>query len=170
MARASVQNLQSVGDPALAWNFSLSIPYMPGSADTRSLTYKCQAMTKPGTTLEVVDAALHGVNVPYASRRQYSHRITVRFLEDSSWNTRTQINNWIDIARNWVDNTGSLSSTYMVTVDCITYNDLPAVTDITRMYGLFPTELNDVQLDGSTGEIVFLEVQFAYAYTQTVSS
>lgn len=169
MARASVQNLQSVGDPALAWNFSLSLPYIPGSSDTRDLIYKCQAATKPGTTLEAVDAALHGVNLVYASRRQYSHRITVRFMEDAGWKTRAKIQNWIDISRNWITNTGSFKTTYAITADLVTYNDLPEVTDVTRMYGFWPTEMADVQMDGSTGEIVFLEVTFAYDFHQTVT-
>lgn len=169
MARTSVQNLQSVGDPALAWNFSLALPYIPGSSDTRDLIYKCQSSSKPGMTLEVVDAALHGVNIPYASRKQYSHRMTVRFLEDNGWKTRTKIARWMDIARDWVTNTGSFATTYKVTTDLITYNDLPEVTDVTRVFGLWPTEMADVQLDGSTGDIVFLEVTFVYDFWQTVS-
>lgn len=168
MARSSVQNLQSVGDPALAWNFSLALPYIPGSSETRDLIYKCQAATKPGMTLEVVDVPLHGVNLPYASRKQYSHRITVRFLEDNAWKTRAKISRWMDIARDWITNTGSFKTTYGVTADLITYNDIPEPTDVTRLYELWPTEMNDVQLDGSTGDAVFLEVTFAYSFWQTV--
>lgn len=169
MARASVQNLQSVADPALAWNFSFTIPYMPGSADTRNLVFKCQAATKPGMTLEVVDAALHGVNIPYASRKTYSHRMTVRFMEDTNWQTREQFRRWMDISRDWITNTGSFAATYKVTCDLVSYNDLPEVADITRIYGMWPTNMNDVQLDGSTGDIIFQEIEFAYDYWQTVT-
>lgn len=162
MARTSLQDVMSVGDPAHLWNFDFFIPFIPGSSSTRSLTYKCQSMDLPGTALEPVDVALHGVQIPFAGRRIFTQTMNVVFLETHDWTTRAQFTTWIEMIRSWRRNSGSFSTGYWVTAQAVTYNDIPVVSHTTMLNCLWPESLQEIQLDGSQNGAVMTSVTFRY--------
>jgi hypothetical protein len=168
MARSSLQDTLSVGDPAHIWNFDLFLPVIPGSSDTRDLTFKCQSMDLPGTQLEPVDVALHGVQIPYAGRRMFTQTLNVTFLETHDWSTREKFRRWIESARSWRNNSGSFSTGYWVTAQAVTYDDIPTVVATTQINNMWPENMQEVQLDGSQNGAVHLQVSFRYTDWQTV--
>ncbi len=165
MARTSLFDVLSVADPAQSWNFDLFLPAIPGSSDTRDLTYKCMTMDLPGSGLDKVPVALHGVELEYAGRQIYTHSSSCTFLEASDWSTRNKFVAWRESARSWVNNSGSFASFYKVNAQMVVYNDLPAVARTINVYGLWPETIGEVALDGSQSGLVQLTITFAYDYT-----
>jgi hypothetical protein len=110
MARTSLADVSSVADPATSWNFDLFLPSIPGSSDTRALTYKCMTSALPAFSMDRVSVPLHGIELVYAGRKTYSHSFSTTFMESSDWSTRSQFYAWAENTRSWVNNTGSLAS------------------------------------------------------------
>lgn len=163
MARSGVNDVLSLQDPATSWNFDLFLPTIPGSSDTRDLTFKCMTTDLPGSTIEAVDASLHGINIPYAGRKTYTHTLNATFMETADYSTREKFRRWHEM-RSWTANTGMLYAAYAVSGQIVVYNDLPAVTKTVNLRGLWPETINEVPLDGAASNLVTLQIGFRYAF------
>ncbi|QDH83592.1 tail tube protein [Achromobacter phage Motura] len=162
MARTSLEDVLSLGDPAQAWNFDLFFPSIPGMADTRSLTYRVKTTDMPGTQLEPLEVALHGVVVPYAGRRMFTQTLNVTLHETADWGTRDIFTNWIELARSWRQNSGSYFNTYAVPCLLVTYDDIPQPIKTWQINYIWPENLQETSLDGSTSGPVEISVSFKY--------
>jgi len=169
MARSSIQDTLSLGDPAQLWNFDLFLPIIPGASDTRHLTYRCQSMDLPGTALEPLEVSLHGHTIQYAGRRIFTHTMNVVFLETFNWATRQLFTNWIEIARSWRNNSGSYLSTYAVSGLTVVYDDIPQPMQTTQINYMWPESIAEVQLDGSQSGAVNQSISFRYTDWQHVA-
>lgn len=167
MARSSLWDVRSIGDPAQSWNFDLFLPTIPGSSDARDLTFKCKTTDLPGFGLETLDVALHGVSIPYAGRAVYTHSLNATFLETRDWSTRDKFWKWRELARSWKNNSGSYYSTYAVDgVELVVYDDLPQVVRTIKVWGFWPETIAEVNLDGSASSEVLQTITFKYAFTE----
>lgn len=165
MARSSLYDVLSVADPAQSWNFDLFLPTIPGSSDTRDLTFKCMTTDLPGMGLDNVEVALHGITLNYAGRATYTHSMNVVFLETADWGTREKFRRWRESIRSWTNNSGTFASAYKVTAQMVVYNDLPQVVRTVNVFGLWPETIGEVNLDGGQSGIVQQTITFRYDYT-----
>lgn len=161
MARTSIDDVLSLQDPAQSWNFDLFLPNIPGSSDTRDLTYKCMTFDLPGSAIDRVDTPLHGVNLVFGGRKTYTHSVTATFLESADWSTREKFRRW-HMMRDWETNTGMLASQYKVNAQVALYNDLPVVTKTCTVKGLWLETLAEVPLDGGASNLVTLQCTFSF--------
>lgn len=162
MSRSSINDVLSLGDPALTWNFGFFFPSIPGSADTRDITYRCQTVDLPGQSLEAVEASLHGVTVQYAGRKIYTHTFNVVLMETVDWAAREKIVRWQDLARDWRTNSGSNLVEYSTTgLIIVTDNDNTPIRT-TRINYVWPESIQEVTLDGTQSAIVTQQVTFRY--------
>ena len=118
----------------------------------------------PGSTIEAVDVALHGVNIPYAGRKTYTHTLSATFLETADYSTREKFRRWHESMRSWSTNTGSLYASYAVSCQIAVYNDLPAVVKTINIYGLWPEVIAEVPLNGGASELITLAITFRYSH------
>lgn len=162
MARSSLDDVLSIGDPAQIWNFDFFLPNIPGSNDTRDLTFKCQTVDLPGSGLDVVEVPLHGVTLQRAGRKIFTHTINATFVEAVDWSTRDKFVKWQETARSWVNNSGVDSSIYAVPALIVVYDDTPSVVRTTNLVNLWPETINEVALDGSQSGLVSISVSFKY--------
>ena len=169
MARTSLQNVLSLGDPAQSWNFDFFLPIIPGSSDTRDLTYRCMTSDLPGSQLEALDVALHGVQVPYAGRRMFTQTMSVTFLETVDWETSRKFVRWHEIARSWRMNSGSGSAVYWATGQMVLYNDSAEVARTIQINNIFPENVQEAQLDGSSSQAIQLSLTLRYTDWQETS-
>lgn len=160
--RTSLQDVLSLQDPALSYNFDLFLPNIPGSSDTRDLTFKCMTTDLPGVAVDPVDVALHGVNVPFAGRKIFTHTLNATFLETADWMTREKFRRWNEFIRSWDNNSGSLASAYKVDSQIVVYNDVPEVVRTCNLIGLYPETLAEVPLDGGASNLITLQITFKY--------
>jgi hypothetical protein len=166
MARTSLQDVAGLPDPLLSYNFDLIFPSIPGGGNSRSMTVKCMSTALPGMQLEQQTAALHGVEVNYAGRQIWTKTFQATFIETRDAGTRAAIRRWIEFARNNRFNSGNYKSQYAVDAVMQLYDDIPAVINTTKIVGCFPTQLDDVNMDGSQGTIVQVSVTFSYDWTE----
>jgi hypothetical protein len=168
MGRSSLYDAQAVADPAQTWNFDLFLPAIPGSSDTRALTWKCMTTALPGFGLDKVEVPLHGVKLQYAGQATYTHQFNSTFLEAADWSTRSQFYVWRESARSWINNSGSFKSSYGVNGQIVVYNDLPQVVRTINVFGMWPETIADVELDGGNSAAVTLAITWSFDYVQDV--
>lgn len=164
MGRSSLANVASLQDPAMSYNFDLFLPSIPGSSDTRDLTFKCMSTDLPGASLDVVKVDLHGVTLNFAGRATYTHTMAVTFLETADYSTRDKFIKWRDSVRSWGNNTGSLAASYKTVAFISVYNDLPQVTRTCKITGFWPSVIADVPLNGAESNAVTLAITFSFDY------
>jgi hypothetical protein len=46
------------------------------------------------------------------------------------------------------------------------YDDIPNVINTSTIYGCFPTQLDDVAMNGAEGSVVQVSVTFSFDYTE----
>ena len=162
MARTSLQDVRSIGDPLQTWNWDLIIPTMPGTSDSRGFTFKCQTASIPGMLLEQVPVMLHGVELRYAGRKNYSHSLPVTILETADMSSRAMFVAWNELARSWLLNTGTTKDVYSTNIQLVLYNDIPAAVRTITLQGAWPENVDDAPLDGQTSGIVTYNITFSF--------
>lgn len=168
MGRSSLYDVLSLNDPAQSWNFDFFLPTIPGSNDTRDLTFKCMTADLPGGGLDSVKVELHGVTVNFAGRATYTHQLQVMFLETSDWSTRDKFVKWRDSVRSWKKNSGTLASAYKVSAQLVVYNDLPQVVRTINIYGLWPETIPETTMNGGESTAVTMQMGFQYDFWDDV--
>lgn len=168
MARSSLQDIRSLPDPLLSYNWDLFIPVVPSGSDFRSLTIKCQNVTLPGVSVEDVPVTLHGVTVKYAGREMYTNQFTASFLETRDMSTRDVFRGWIEYCRNSAANTGQYKINYETTAILALYDDKGNTVRSINIYGCFPQAMDEPSLDGSGSNPVLYSVTFNYDFHKDV--
>lgn len=169
MARTSITDVQSVLDPAQTWNWDMFLPNIPGSGGSaaRALTIKCISTSMPGSQIEQVGLEAHGVKLNFAGRRQWSGTWQATFFETRDSSTRNSFINWMEFSRSWNRNSGAYKADYAVSCSLSLYDDLPQIIKTTRVVGIFPTAVEDSNLDQTSG-IIQYAVTFSFDYTEEI--
>ncbi len=123
----------------------------------------------PGMNLDNVEVALHGVTLNFAGRATYPGTFNATFLEMRDWGTREMFRRWRETIRSWTQNSGTFASAYKVTADLVVYNDIPQPVRTIRVYGVWPEQIADIQLDGGASNVVTTEITFRYDWTDDVT-
>lgn len=161
MARTSLADVRSLPDPLLTYNWDIIFPVIPGSGDTRSLTFKALSTSIPGKMLEQVPANLGPAELRYAGRENNSHAWQCTIHETRDTGTRDVLRRWQSIIRNNRLNTGSYKSVYSVPVELVLYDDVPQAVRRIVLLGAWPETLDDSQLDRASGAVQ-VSVTFSY--------
>ena len=164
MSRTHLREMLSVTDPLQSWNWDIFIPNIPGSNDTTAITYRAVSSSIPETSLEQVSLEAHGVKLHYAGRRTWSGTWNLTLFETRQAGTRDALFKWQEFARSWENNSGNYKQDYSVTAELALYDDLPQVVRSIKMYGLFPTQIGETQLN-QQAEIIQYQVTFSYDWT-----
>lgn len=162
MTRTSLQDIRSLGDPLQQYNWDIIFTRIPGTADIKPFTFKAMTTSLPGMMLESVPTALHGVELRWAGRANYSHQLQVTLLENRDASTRDMLYKWHKYARNWRANTGAYKDQYAVTVQMLLYDDLPQVVRTIELTGCWPENIDDTSLDGSASGAVQMSMTLSY--------
>lgn len=166
--RTSLQDTAGLPDPLLSYNFDLLFTRVPGNSGNagRELTIKCQSSALPGLQLEQQTLGLHGVEVSYAGRQLWNKTFQAQFVETRDGNTRRAFKNWVEFARNNRRGTGTYKRDYAVDAIMRLYDDVPNAIETSKIVGTFPTQVDDLSMDGSQGNIVMVSVTFSYDWVE----
>lgn len=163
MPRPSLDDATSLPDPFLTYNFNLVFGRgIPGGGDIRSTSFKAQSTSLPGIQIDPVTVPYRGTELQFAGRQLWSKTQEVTFLEVRDISTRTTFRNWLEFARNNNQNSGSYASQYKVDGLIELYDDIPNLVRTIRMVGMFPLNVGDMALDGSTSQAGQLQVTFSF--------
>ncbi len=166
--RTSLADVRSLPDAFQQYNWDVFVPDLPGTPNSRQFTFKAMTTSIPGSLLEKVAVNLHGVEVGYAGRENYSHSLAITFLETNDIGTRDMIRRWQKIARDNNRNTGSFKDTYTATIEMVLYDDLPTERKRIQLIGCFPESLDDSALDGGQSGIVQVSTTFHYDFINEI--
>jgi hypothetical protein len=137
-------------------------PRIPGTADTRSVTYKAQSTDLPGFMIDEVSVKLHGVEQIFAGAANFDHNLTLELLETRDAATREMLWQWKEYARSWRNNSGSYKSAYAVDVQILMYDDLPQVIRTVTVFRMWPQAVQTLRLDGTQSQAGIFSVTFKY--------
>jgi hypothetical protein len=166
MPRPSFDDATSLPDPFLTYNFNLVFGRgIPGGGDIRTTSFKCQTTAIPGQQIDPVKVPYRGVEINYAGRAIWSGTFDATFLEVRDISTRTTFRRWMEIARDNNLNQGNFASIYKVDADLELYDDVPSLVKVIKVRGMFPLNMADLPLDGSSSQAGQLSITFSYDRT-----
>lgn len=163
--------IPSTLNPATANGFMLGIEKLP------ELTYWCQEATVPGITLPPINVTFPLSIVPLPGDVPSFDEFTATFLitEDFSnykaifdWmiglgfpESTQQYTSWIGKQKGYKDRAKGYSDGFLQVL-----NPLNNIAKTVRFYDMYPTRLEQLQLDTKLGDVVYLAgtVTFAYNY------
>lgn len=163
--RPGLSEATSVLDPLQQWNFNILFPTIPGSTDTRDLSYKITASTIPGTQIEQTSVETHGIKLNFGGRRTWQGTWSCTIFETRINSSRSRLLNWMELARSWSTNSGAYKSQYAVTAELQLFDDIPNIARSIRVFGVWPMSVDDVTLDQSNSVISY-QVQFSFDYSE----
>ncbi len=165
--RPQLNEYLSVGDPLISADFFLLIPFIPGSADPRKISYKVISTALPGSQIEQVPYEIGARKFNYAGRRTYSGNWTATLIETADGSTRGDLLRWMDIARPYATGAGTYKNQYSVSAELRVYDAGNRVAVASVIKGLFPLSIDDANLDQSSSVIQY-SVQFSFDSTAEV--
>lgn len=167
MARISITQMAAVQDPLQTWNWQVVFPRVPGVADTRQLTLRAVSTNAPGSQVEQATWEGHGMALSFGGRRTFGKTWDCTFIEARDASTRDGLKNWADTIRSWRNNTGAYKSEYAVTVELTLFDAADKEARTIRLYGCFPTNIQDVSLDQSS-TVMQIACTLSFDYTEEV--
>ena len=165
MPKTNLQNVISLGDPLLQYQFDLVIPNIPGGGDSETLKYRTMSASIPGRDIEQADLDLHGVKVVHAGRVLYTHTLPVTIKEFRDLAGYQALYGWSAMTRN-KDSNGALAEEYKVPYYDLELYDAAGQTAIQtfRCYEGWIKDFPDVAMDGSGSAPVDVSFNLMYDY------
>jgi len=160
-SRHSYSDISRLKDPLLVYNYNMLIANVPGGGDGEQLMLRCQSTTLPGMQLEQIPVDLRGMTLRFAGRQQYSGTLSASFTEHRDMKTRSALFRWKYFARDFRDATGNYKADYSTNIDIELFDDRNEVIRTIRLFGCFPTDVQDVSLE-SAGQNAVVQVTFSY--------
>lgn len=159
--RPSLRDYTSVGDHVITADWYMLIPYIPGSANPRTMSYKINTTALPGTQIEQLVSEIGARKFAFAARRVYTNTWTATIIETADGSSRSDIINWMNLARPYSTGAGSYKNQYAVTAEIRVYDAANRVAVLSEVHGLWPMQLDDASLDQASSVLQY-SVQFSY--------
>lgn len=168
MPKPTLDDVLNVEDPMLGDNFDLTFTSVPGGGDNRQLTIQCKTASKPGTTIQEVEMELFGHKVMHAAKRDWTHDMPIEYVEDSKGSITTQLEAWAEVIRAHDTQHGAFKRDYAVDAIFKIYDQTGAVAKEYKIINCWPSEVPEIQFDGSGGQAITLSATFKFDHVVTV--
>lgn len=170
MKRHTLEDISQIKDPLQTYNFGLIIPNVPGGGDSYQLSLRAQSTAIPGITIEPALVALRGMELVYAGRPVYSHNLPFNYIEARDIKSRQALLRWFYKARDFRGGNavGAYKEDYATTADLELYDDTGKVVRTVRLFGVFPTALEDIQTDSQSSTVALMTGTFSYDYFRDI--
>lgn len=166
MPKPSLNDVLNVQDPMLSDNFDLTFSSVPGGGDNRQLTIQCKTAIKPGTTLTEVEVELFGHKVMHAAKREWSKEMSIEFIEDHRGSITRQLEDWAEHIRKKNTQHGNFKKDYAVDAVFKIYDQTGAVAMEYKITNCWPSQVPDLQFDGSGGTALTLSASFKFDHVE----
>ena len=166
MPKPTLEELYSLPDPMFNDNFDLLFTNVPGGGDGRQLRIQCLSAALPGATIQTAEVELFGHKLIYGARKTFSHNMTVGLHEIYDARTYQTLKNWAAQVRATRTQTGQFSSNYASIGTLTIYDPTGAQAAQWRIHRMFPTEIGEYSLEGTGGQALSQQAQFAYGWVE----
>jgi hypothetical protein len=186
-SRPNLAQLQGLSDPLLTCNYRLVFNEVPKGIFSRTasafnsamstffvladanistdnmdgLSLSCRSATVPASTIEAIQVEHRGFRCSYPGRRMSSNSVTVEFMESQALVLSMFFTAWLDIARDINDGTSDVELR-KGRMSLLLFRNDGEQSGGYSYYGVWPTEVGDMSLNGQSSDIVPLSVTFAY--------
>lgn len=144
-----------IKDPMLSNLFTFEIPNIPtGTADEQYVLLQCQQVAKPGWTINNVEAQLFGHTLEYAGNKTFGHDLSATYVDNSKGTILRIFEKWGEICRGSKTQTGSYKNDYARDAKLTIFDTNNQAVLIYTIYGVWPSQLPDTQLDGTNATLI----------------
>lgn len=161
--------LNVVSDPMLSDQFVLEFPNVPvGNQYEEPFMIQCQQAIKPGMTINEVQVQLFGHTLVYAGNLTYSHDMSVTFVENVRGTILRGLEKWAEICRKHDTQHGAFKKDYARNAYLSIFDNTGALVLKYAIYNVWPSQVPDMQLDGTNATAISHNVSFKYDYYSVV--
>ncbi len=151
----------AIGDPLLSDNYQFHFPRIPiGNGD--GLLLHCKSATKPGMTINPVEAQLYGHTIEYAGNLTYGHDLAVSYIENSRMDNTVIMEDWSEYVKSHKSQHGAFKAQYAVPGYLTVFNIDGSVVREYVIYNCWPAQVPDTAFDGSSSSLLTLDMSFKY--------
>lgn len=168
MRRTGLEDISTIKDPLLLYNWGLVIPNIPGGGNSYQLTLRAQISSIPGLNIEPALVALRGMELHYAGRPTWTKSLPFTYIEARDMETRQSLLRWMYLARDFRNNTGTFKEDYAVNCDLELYDDTGAVIRTIRFFGVFPLTLDDLATESQGTTVAAMSGTFSFDYFRDI--
>jgi hypothetical protein len=169
MPRINLDQIRGLPDILSTDNFTFNIGTVPSASaisDDTQVFLKCQQAIYPGTGNEVFDVPLAGFVVKMRGRKTFPRQLTVTYVEDRSMSTSLLFEGWLEyMTGTLTGNSAGYKASYAIDGATLTEYDTVGNSIKTAVfYGLVPSDKPDIQHDGSSSQLMMVQMTFMYDY------
>ncbi len=147
-----------------AWRYELLITPPNNSGAIRPLCIRCQTVMFPGSGVDVMQIYLNGFLVHYRGRKIFSNQFQATFVEGADALTWLTLKAWQEtVVQTWTGN-GEYKAGYISQSAVLNVYDAVGASpaQVATIYNLWPSEVPDVQLEGTTSQPFLVSCAFTF--------
>ena len=169
MSHVTLDEINEQTDAMDSEHFQMLFGSIPGSSDTRPLSINCQTAVIPGITVEPIEVALHGHTVRFRGKQTFSGTFSIGFVENSAYEIQRRLRAWKEsvVGTNTATSQG-YKNQYAVTCELQVFDTTGVVADQLKIFGVFPSEVPEVQLDGQSSQVMLIQPTFSFDYFTSI--
>lgn len=161
--RPTLTDLNNLEDPMPAMNFEFLLGNLPAGLNADKLAIKCQTASIPGSSIEPMEMALHGQVLRFPGRKIYPGTMSCTFVEESNMGTQRVLRTWMEkIKSSDTSKSSGYKRDVAVQARLNVYDTTNTLKDEIDIFGLWLSELSDIQLDGQSSQIMLVQATFTY--------
>lgn len=165
MSHVSLDEINQQPDAMDSEHFKVMFGNIPGAGDSRPMTINCQTAVIPGFTLEQMEVGLHGHTVRYVGKRTFSGQMSIGFVENSAMDIQKRLRRWAEYAKGTRSATAEgYKADYALTVEIQVMDVTGKIVDELTVFGVWPTDVPETQLDGQSSQAMLVQASFSYDY------
>jgi hypothetical protein len=164
-------------DPAITWRFVLEIDPPDSEAGggvllgfTETMKLRCKQAVLPGVQVEAALVALQGFEWNTRGRTMFSKTMAFTFIDTAKGEIANKIRQWKEIVVGTESGNGAYKSDYACQARIRQLDVAGNVTLEMLVQDIWPTDIADLQLDGSASTLAEYQVTFSYDKHQIVGN
>lgn len=166
--RVSLEDMLTVVDPQVTFDWAMWLPSIPGTQySTRDFTFRCTTTSIPGLSLEEFLVEAQGLQFQRPGRRIWDKKLDVTMFETRDGVGRALVEGWLDYIRDIKANTGSYFRDYAVVGELNLYDAPGKITQRIGVEAFYPLSLGAANLDNASGLLSYT-VGFSFDRTKAL--
>ena len=154
--------------PLRSYNFEFVIPSWPGGGNGDLLRIPVLTTSLPGFSSEPVETMIAGFTEKFAGRGMFPRTLAVEYRETNNLDVWTALYNWNQTTFNSIsgfqgtDEIGGGLINYKTTGFLRLFAENKNLVRSIGFEGIWPEDVGDSPLDGSSSDVVRVSVSFSY--------
>ena len=167
MAAVTLDQVLQMEDTLLTHKFTLEFPTVPGPGTPSDLTVRCQQMVFPGSSINTIETILHGYKRQDFGRKDYTATFSTTFVETKTMPVWRALKGWQEEIRGTRSGSSSTSRSFLAVNPLVTvFDENNAVAGRSLIFGVWPQDVPEVQLDGSGDTQFLVPATFQFDYIE----